>query len=144
MPDIKMIYEFAKKAHEGHVDKLGRNYFEYHVKRVADKVIESGSDAIAVALLHDVIEDTDYSADDLLALGIPENIVSAVVELTRPKGKTYHEYIKDISNVLSVIVKLADLETNMDIKDFPILPKDHFSLLKRYHKAYRYLIEKHA
>lgn len=77
------------------------------------------SKAVIAALLHDIIEDTACTADILMERGIPKDIVSAVMTLTRPTEKHdyFDDYIVTISkNELSRVVKIADLEHNMDIR----------------------------
>ena len=68
---------------------------------------------ISVAWLHDVLEDTRITADELLRLGIPKTIVNAVVVLTKT-GKDYNKYINDVKgDILARIVKIADMEANL-------------------------------
>ncbi len=73
-------------------------------------------DHICVALLHDVIEDSDITADDLLKEGVPEHIVAAVSLLTKPKyiEMTYKKYLVEVkANELARRVKIADMLSNL-------------------------------
>lgn len=75
----------ATKAHEGQTDKAGAPYI-FHPIRVANRCLTD--EEKIVALLHDVIEDSETSASDLLAKGFPRTIVDAVLSVTRNEGQT--------------------------------------------------------
>jgi (p)ppGpp synthase/HD superfamily hydrolase len=113
--DIDYIRKFAKNAHEGQTDLDGNPYFP-HVERI-EAAVEGR--AKAVALLHDVLEDTDLTADDLLEAGVPNDVIMAVLVLTRTKDKTYAAYINDVAAAqgeygdLAREVKIADLRDNL-------------------------------
>lgn len=131
---IKLAYEIAEKAHRGQLDKAGRPYIE-HPLAVAASV--DGEDAKVTALLHDVMEDTPITADELAAAGLPPHIVEALVLLTHRSSDSYDDYIQRLrSNRLAVRVKLADLRHNSDLSRLPIItPKD----LARTEKYRRYI-----
>ena len=94
-----------------------------------------------VAILHDIIEDTDITEDYLLKIGLSKRIVDAVVALTRSEDIDYQEYIKNLgSNPLAKEVKLADLEHNMDLKRLPTLEEKDLERNRKYQIAYHYLI----
>ena len=131
---------FATKCHEGQKDKGGSDYIGHPI-RVADRC--SSSTAMVVALLHDVMEDCDVTADDLLAEGFPKEVVKTVAILTRGDTETYNEYIQRLSkNKLAREVKLADLEDNMNVRRLNReLTEGDLSLLNRYIRAYKFLKE---
>ena len=147
--DIKLrAYDVMVMAHEGQYDKGGDHYF-LHPFRVSretrkhfnwrhpefDKFI-----AECVALLHDVIEDSDITADDLVHEGFENAIVSRVVRMTRNEGESYMDYIKRIGeDNICRIVKMCDLKDNMDITRLKNITDKDFERLKKYHKAYNYL-----
>lgn len=131
---IACAYEIASNAHEGQLDKGGHPYLE-HPMAVANLVSEfydtnySGSDdtmgvwedelsrddLIVVALLHDVLEDTDVTAEEL-SEKFDVHIVGALEALTRRRGELYMEYVTRTKvNPIARLVKMADLEHNMDI-----------------------------
>jgi (p)ppGpp synthase/HD superfamily hydrolase len=84
-----------------------------HALRVARQLQDDG-DAWLVGLLHDVLEDTDLTADDLVASGVPSQVVEAVVVLTKRPDEPYDRYIERIAgNELARRVKLADLRDNL-------------------------------
>jgi (p)ppGpp synthase/HD superfamily hydrolase len=112
---IKIAQEIAIIAHKDQVDKAGKPYVK-HLEAVAAKVI--GTEEKTVAWLHDILEDTDFSQDQL-SVFFPRSIVDAVEALTKRKGESYEDYLRRISeNPLAIKVKMADLEHNTDITRF--------------------------
>ncbi len=83
--------EIAVKAHLGQKDKVGKAYI-LHPLRIMAKM--EAEEEMAVALLHDVIEDSDFQAGDLLSEGIPETVVDAVECLTKREGEDYGVYLE--------------------------------------------------
>ena len=125
--------ELAKQHHEGQTDKAGKPYIE-HPLRVMNQV-ESEEEKI-VAVLHDIVEDTDISLDDLRNEGFSEEVVSAVECLTKQDGENYDSYIERISfNPLAVKIKLADLEDNRDLTRLPQVTDKDLERLEKYDKA---------
>lgn len=124
----------ATVAHEGQTDKNGAPYID-HPAAVASYV--SGDYAKAVAWLHDVIEDTAVTADDLLEMGFPKEIVDAVVLLTRTKEVSSDAYYAAIrGNAYALTVKRADIKHNTSPERTALLPKDTRTRLeKKYRKA---------
>ena len=100
----------ALAAHRGQRDKVGEPYIR-HVVRVAETVSD---DARIAALLHDVLEDGDVAAPELVAKGVPEAIVATVETLTRRDGEPYEHYIERVAaDPVARAVKLADLADNL-------------------------------
>lgn len=136
----KKAMRLAYKAHDGQYDKGGVPYV-FHPFHVAEQM-HSEYD-ICVALMHDVLEDTEYTIDDIRALGFPQDILDALVCITRDKSINYEDYILIVkTNEIATRVKLADLEHNSDTSR---LPGDdtayNNSLLDRYAKAKRVLLD---
>jgi hypothetical protein len=93
-----------------------------------------------VGVLHDVVEDSATTLDDLRHMGYTEAIVKAVDHLSRREDETYEQFVKRAAaNPLARRVKLADLEDNMDIRRYPTLDDKILESLKRYHQAWRRL-----
>lgn len=114
---IKKAYQIAKQAHEGQFDKGGQSYF-LHPLAVSEKV--QSEDAKIVALLHDVIEDTTVTIEDLQREGFSEEILIAIAVLTKRKGTGYEDYIEKVKkNPLALQVKIADMTHNSDISRIP-------------------------
>lgn len=135
----KRAMKICAKAHEGQKDKSGLPYL-LHPFIVADHV--EGEAETCVALLHDVVEDTDYTLEDLRREGMPEEVVQAVALLTHEPGTPYMSYIALIKkSPLARAVKLQDLTHNMDLSrlDNPT-PKD-LERVEKYQKAYAFLKE---
>jgi (p)ppGpp synthase/HD superfamily hydrolase len=130
---LKKAISLAEKAHQGQVDKGGHPYI-LHPKRVMEKC-ETTEEKI-VAMLHDVMEDTDYTADDLRKEGFSEEIITALLYLTHREGEGYMEYIERIcENSLAVRVKYADLQDNMDLSRIPDPTEKDLARLEKYKLA---------
>jgi (p)ppGpp synthase/HD superfamily hydrolase len=147
--DVRIhAYDIMQTAHEGQYDKGGNHYF-LHPFRVSQEVKNHffgwSSDfdkfiAECVALLHDVIEDSNITANDLVNEGFEHAIVNRVVRMTRKEGESYMDYIKRIGeDNICRIVKMCDLKDNMDITRLETVTDKDFDRLKKYHKAYKYL-----
>ena len=111
--------KIAYKQHDGQEDKAGLPYI-FHPYHLAEQM---GDDeyAICVALLHDVVEDTDMEFSDLERAGFPDEVIAALKCLTHKKGVPYlGAYIEGIkANTLAKKVKLADLRHNSDPTRLP-------------------------
>ncbi len=100
----------ARAAHEGQVDKSGHPYIG-HPLRVMSRV--SGEHARMAAVLHDVVEDTSVTADDLLAAGCPPEVVRTVLALTHADGESQEQYLaRVLADPVAVVVKRADIADN--------------------------------
>lgn len=134
--NLEQARELAREAHRGQVDKAGRPYHE-HVEAVSDLLCEHGPDAQIAGLLHDVIEDTDVSADDLRAAGVPEHVVEAVLSVSRRDDETYMDMIRRAAaHPLGRLVKLADNAHNSSEPRLAVLdPENAAFLRRRYQRA---------
>lgn len=108
----------ATEAHAGQVDKAGAPYIS-HPGRVAGHVRalfpQAPDEAVAVAWLHDTVEDTGLTLDGLLALGFPESVVAGVDAMTKRKDEIADVYFGRVrADPLAVMVKKADLRDNTD------------------------------
>lgn len=125
-------------AHCGQYDKEDYPYI-HHVMHVAEQMDDE--DSTVVALLHDVIEDCDYTVEKLYGLGFSPDVVEAVDLLSRKDGQSYKAYIKGIKvNSLATKVKLADLAHNMDLSRLSVVSDEDFNRAKKYRKAKEYLL----
>lgn len=129
---VELADQIASKAHENQVDRAGNPYIS-HPRTVASYV--ETDEEKAVALLHDVLEDTKVKEKELRAL-FGDKITDAVVLLTKKGTDNYFEYVERIKeNPLASKVKLADLKHNSDITRIPHpVPEDYIRLIK-YQKA---------
>jgi (p)ppGpp synthase/HD superfamily hydrolase len=140
--DYNELYDkalrIAMRAHEGQRDKAGQDYV-MHPIRVAERCDDQR--AKVVALLHDTIEDSDVTADHLREEGFSEEIVEAVLAVTRREGEDYDDYVRrSAGNELGRMVKRADLEDNMDIRRLPELTDRDVERLRKYLRAWRLLM----
>ena len=114
---LALAKRIALTAHEGQVDKAGAPYW-HHPAFVADQV--TSLEAKAVAWLHDVVEDSEWTLDDLLAEGIWSEVVEGVDAISKRAGEAYEIYLDRVkANSLALAVKRADLQHNMDLSRIP-------------------------
>jgi (p)ppGpp synthase/HD superfamily hydrolase len=142
MATIEKALQIAAKAHEGQRDKEGLPYI-LHPLRVMAAV--TGEDAQIVAVLHDVIEDTAVTADDLRAAGFASAVVAAVERVTHRKGEPYADYVVGCkADDVARRVKLADLTDNTRL-DRTILRPDRLAsdlaCVRRYLLSYKFLTD---
>ena len=110
--DLTEIRSIAESAFEGQTRRGGAPAIE-HSKAVAAKV-KGNELAEAVAWLHDVLEDTDVTAKDLLGRGVPKIVVTAVKTLTKPRWEPYEVYLERVKkDPLAAKVKVADMLPNL-------------------------------
>lgn len=130
----------AMQAHAGQTDKAGMSYIG-HVMRVmqAGKTI----DEKIAGVLHDIVEDTPWTFDALLAEGFPTHIVDVLRCVTNlHDDEPYEEFIQRVkSNPLAVAVKINDLTDNMDVRRLTTITEADVQRLRKYLKAYRELVE---
>lgn len=127
----------ATKVHAGQKDKAGAPYL-LHVLRVMMSVEKM--DERIVALLHDVVEDSETTIEELANEGFSKKILRAVELLTKTEHKTYEDYIQEIKrNELARVVKLADLKDNMNISRLKTLTENDKLRIKKYKAAYKFL-----
>lgn len=144
MPGIEETIEFMRKAHGGQVDKGGAPYYE-HPLRVMMRLGEGATLAEKIAaLLHDVLEDTGFGAEELKRRGYSEEIIEIVrlVSENHFPGLTYLQHIRalvGIGNLSAMKVKLADIADNMAPSRVAILPGELTYLVGRYGKAKKIL-----
>lgn len=140
----KKAMSIAYKQHDGQFDKAGLPYI-FHPCHLAEQM---GDDELAIctALLHDVVEDTDMTFDDLSKAGFPDEIISALKLLTHEDGVPYlGKYIEEIKkNPIARKVKLADLSHNSDPTRLPPAEDEdeeswRQQRMEKYRKAIAYL-----
>jgi len=144
MTDEEMMsaaLKLATEAHKGQVDKAGSPYIVHPVgvaKIVTSKIEKT------VALLHDVVEDTYLTLDDLRREGFTEEVVIAVMLLTKIRDENFniYRYLRDLKlNEIARAVKIADLSDNMDISRIPDpTDKDH-KRVEKYKKQREFLMD---
>jgi len=119
MSVVDIAQGIARVAHEGQVYVVGTEelpYFEAHLEPVANFVRNMGYDdkTIAAAYLHDAIEDTETTSQSLLKVGIPSEVVEAIIALTHKDKESLPDYIARICLVpRAIAVKFADSTLNL-------------------------------
>ena len=138
MNKLELAYAIALVAHKGQVDKVGVDYIN-HPLTVSNNC--TGENEKIVALLHDVLEDTKVTKEDLLLFFDPY-IVEAVCLLTHNPNDSYMDYLAKIkANPIAKAVKLADLKHNMDLSRFPNpTQRDIERVEKKYKPALEFLL----
>ena len=140
MSTLERAIEIATEAHRGQFDKAGNDYIGHPLRvMTAGKSI----DEKIVGVLHDVVEDSDWSFEQLSAEGFSAEVIEALRCLTKlSDSEPYDKFIARIKkNKLAVAVKLNDLSDNMDIRRLPYLSDKDVKRLKRYLKAYKQLTD---
>ena len=139
MSTLHRAIEIATEAHKGQFDKSGKDYIRHPLR-----VMEMGKteDEKIVGVLHDVIEDTDWTFEALADEGFSKEIISALRCVTKlSENENYDDFIERVKkNPLAVAVKINDLSDNMDIRRLPYLSDKDIKRLKKYLKAYKKLI----
>lgn len=131
---VEDAISIAAQAHKGQKDKAGAPYLLHPLRMMLRMKSEA---AMIAAVLHDVVEDTDWTLDRLRGEGFTDEVLAAVECLTRRDGEAYQEFIERVkANSIARQVKVADLEDNMNIQRIvKIGPKD-LERLEKYHKAW--------
>jgi len=144
--DLLETLEFIKEAHKGQVDKAGKPYWKhpYSVRILLGP--NATFEEQQLALLHDILEDTKWTAEDLLTHGISKEVVEALIIISKPEEMTltYMDWIRsiiDTNNELAIKVKYADLMHNSFPWRIEQLPVEEQSIAKRYDRAKK-LIDK--
>lgn len=139
MSTLERAIEIATEAHRGQHDKAGNDYIEHPLRvMAAGKTLNEQ----IVGVLHDVVEDSDWTFEQLAAEGFSTEIIEALRCVTKlSKDEPYDKFISRIKcNPLAVAVKINDLSDNMDIRRLPYLSDKDIKRLKRYLKAYKQLM----
>ena len=138
MASLTVAIQLAKMAHGNQKDKSGKPY-TLHLERVAKRV--GTRDLKIVAWLHDIIEDTETTEQELIDLGFSDEIVTAVKLLTKTGKVRFPDpyFTKIKGNFLARTVKLADLTDNMDISRIPNPTERDHNRCARYRQIYDYL-----
>ena len=137
MSGYSKILDFIIEKHEGQVDKGGKPYFLHPITVALSCQNESEK---VVALLHDILEDTDTTPATLLELGVTEKELEAIQLLTKPKKEDYLHYVGRVSkNTIARHVKMSDLLHNMDLSRLPYITQKDIERKKKYEKAYAFL-----
>ena len=138
MSTLERAIEIATEAHRGQFDKAGNDYIGHPLR-----VMEAGktTEEKIVGVLHDVVEDTDWTFERLAAEGFSAEVIEALYCVTKlSESEPYDKFIARVKeNPLAVAVKINDLTDNMDIRRLPYISDKDVKRLKKYLKAYKQL-----
>lgn len=132
---LKLCFE----AHKDQIDKSGMPYV-FHPFHLAEQMTDEKTTIIA--LLHDVVEDTETTFETFAKEGFSEEIIDALKFLTHEKNVPYMDYIANIKkNSLATKVKLADLKHNSDLSRLTVIDEKALKRKEKYEKAIKFLEE---
>ena len=138
-PMTKAAMKLCFEAHRDQVDKSGLPYV-FHLILVAEQM--STEEEVCVALLHDVMEDTDFTVEDIRAAGMSEDVIEALLLMTHEPSVEYMDYVVTLSvNPLARKAKMADLCHNMDVRRMDSMTDADWKRRDKYAEAYA-LLEK--
>ena len=130
------VLVLATNAHAGQFDRGGKPYI-LHPLKVMHYLKTDDEELQCIALLHDVIEDTDTSWKDLEAIGCTARVISGVRVLTKMPGQTYDEYKNEVfANLDAMRVKSCDLRHNTDIRRLKGITQKDIDRNAKYNQFY--------
>jgi (p)ppGpp synthase/HD superfamily hydrolase len=133
IPTLADAIALAARVHRDQRDKAGQAYILHPLRVMMRQPDETHQ---IVAVLHDVLEDSEVTAEDLRRSGYSEDVITAVESLTRGANETYDEFIERAAeNSIARRVKLADLEDNLDITRLAKVRDKDLERMKKYHRA---------
>jgi hypothetical protein len=133
MSSLERAIAIAAQAHEGQIDKAGVPYI-LHPLRVMLRL--SSMEERIVAVLHDVVEDSDVTIEDLQAEGFSAVILEALDSVTKKPGEAYDDFVlRAAANPIGRRVKLADLEDNCDLSRITHPTPRDYERIKKYQRA---------
>ncbi|MBO5313021.1 MAG: bifunctional (p)ppGpp synthetase/guanosine-3',5'-bis(diphosphate) 3'-pyrophosphohydrolase [Clostridia bacterium] len=138
-PLTKKALKLCFDAHREQTDKTGMPYV-FHPFHLAEQMKDELS--TVCALLHDVIEDTEYTFDDLREMGFPESVIEVLTLLTHQEDVPYMDYVRGTcASPVAREIKLADLEHNSDLTRFDSLTEYDLKRNEKYREAIKLLKE---
>jgi (p)ppGpp synthase/HD superfamily hydrolase len=139
MATLERAIQIAAQAHQGQRDKGGASYILHPLRMMMR--MESEATMIA-AILHDVVEDSDWTLEQLRGEGFSEEVLQAVDCLTRRDDETYEESVaRAQADAIARLVKIADLEDNMNVKRIGEMTPTALARIEKYHRAWRALTQ---
>ncbi|WP_018675736.1 guanosine-3',5'-bis(diphosphate) 3'-pyrophosphohydrolase [Riemerella columbina] len=137
---LERAIQIAVNAHKGQTDKAGKPYI-LHLVRVMEK--GKTEEEKICGILHDLLEDTNWTISDLRKEGFSEEIMNALQCVTKKNNEPYSDFINRISkNPLAIRVKLNDLEDNMDKSRLNNINEKDLQRFEKYSMAYEFLKNK--
>lgn len=138
-PMTKQAMKLCFEAHKDQQDKSGLPYV-FHPFHLAEQMQDEVT--CTVALLHDVVEDTEYTFDDLADMGFPPVVLEALRLLTHEESVPYMDYVRKIKqNPVAAAVKLADLQHNSDLSRMDVVTEQALIRREKYLQAIALLMK---
>jgi len=127
---LDLAYKIACKVHENQLDKGGNPYILHPI--AVSEMVDTEDEKI-VALLHDTVEDTSITFEELKDYGFSNEIIIAIKAITKIKGESYEDYIDRVKdNPIALKVKIADLKHNMDLRRIPNPSRKDHERVRKY------------
>ena len=135
----KKAMKLCFEAHKDQMDKSGLPYV-FHPFHLAEQMTDELT--IVTALLHDVVEDTEYTLDDLRQMGFPKDVMDALTLLSHDNAEPYLDYVRKIKdNPIARAVKLMDLRHNSDLTRLERVDERALARVEKYRAAIQLLKE---
>jgi len=136
--NLERAIEIAQEAHKGVKDKGGHDYINHPI-RVMHAM--SNDQEKIVAILHDVVEDSDWTFERLKEEGFEDSVIESLRCVTKySEEEDYQEFIRRAAtNKIATKVKMADIEDNLDLSRLGTLTEKDLTRIKKYKKALKYL-----
>jgi len=129
----------ASEKHRDQTDKAGKPYI-LHPMRMMMRLRTTDEELQSIAIMHDLVEDTDVTIPDLIKMGFSERVVMGVAGLTRDADESYEDFVRRCAmNDDSRLVKIEDLRDNSDITRLKGIGKKDIERMEKYHRAFLYL-----
>ncbi len=142
MATLERAIEIAVAAHRDQHDRAGRPYILHPLRLMLQF---EDLDAMIVAVLHDTVEDSDLSLQDLSGEGFASHIIEALDALTRRQDEPYEAFVhRSRAHPLARRVKLADIEHNLDVRRLKQIRASDLERIEKYHRAWRTLLDSAA
>lgn len=139
MSTLEKALEIALHAHNGKKDKADLPYILHPIRIMLKMNIK---EEMIIAILHDVVEDSSITMNDLKLAGFNKSIISTLDLLSKKKSQSYSNYIKKIaSNKKATKIKIADLEDNLILQRINKIDSKDWPRIKKYHWAINYLMK---
>ena len=137
MSTLQRAIEIAVEAHHGQKDKNGMPYILHPLRLMFQ--MKSDSEKMA-AVLHDVVEDSDWTLEQLKSEGFNGDVIEAVNLLTRDDNDSYDEFVQKIaSSPISKAVKIADITDNLDLSRISRMTGKDVARVKKYQRVLKTL-----
>jgi (p)ppGpp synthase/HD superfamily hydrolase len=129
----------ASNVHEKQKDKGGYAYI-LHPIRIMMRLRTDDEELMSIAILHDTVEDSDWTIESLREEGFSERVLEALTLLTHDFNESYEAYVKKVATSADAArIKLEDLRDNSDITRLKGLREKDFRRMEKYHRAYVFL-----